>query len=60
MSRLYRQTGIKGGSSHSGRRTLAAKVLATTGKVELVLLAGARRSATRSRASPCSCSWSPA
>jgi|GEM_PF-1402502 len=27
MSRLYRQAGIKGGSSHSGRRTLAAKVL---------------------------------
>lgn len=38
MTRLYRQDGIKGGSSHSGRRTLAAKVLATTGKVELVQL----------------------
>jgi len=38
MSRLYRQAGIRGGSSHSGRRTLAAKVLATTGKVELVQL----------------------
>ena len=25
MSRLYRQAGIKGGSSHSGRRTLAAR-----------------------------------
>ncbi|MNC80566.1 hypothetical protein D3C75_1334080 [compost metagenome] len=34
MSRLYRQAGIKGGSSHSGRRTLAAKVLATTGRIE--------------------------
>lgn len=36
MSRLYRQAGIKGGSSHSGRRTLAAKVLATTGQIEVV------------------------
>lgn len=26
MSRLYRQAGIKGGSSHSGRRTLAVKL----------------------------------
>lgn len=34
MSRIYRQAGIKGGSSHSGRRTLAARVLAKTGKVE--------------------------
>ncbi|MNF23822.1 site-specific tyrosine recombinase XerC [compost metagenome] len=38
VSRLYRQAGIKGGSSHSGRRTLAAKVLANTGRVELVQL----------------------
>lgn len=36
FSRLYRQAGIKGGSSHSGRRTLAAKVLAATGVVETV------------------------
>jgi integrase len=36
FSRLYRQAGIKGGSSHSGRRTLAAKVLAATGDVEVV------------------------
>lgn len=36
FSRLYRQAGIKGGSSHSGRRTLAAKVLAATGDVETV------------------------
>ncbi|GGJ52349.1 hypothetical protein ALP32_200400 [Pseudomonas avellanae] len=33
---LYRQAGIEGGSSHSGRRTLAAKVLAATGDVEMV------------------------
>lgn len=36
MSRLYRQAGVKGGSSHSGRRTLAARVLAATGEVETV------------------------
>ncbi|RMV97410.1 hypothetical protein ALP01_200046 [Pseudomonas caricapapayae] len=36
FSRLYRQAGISGGSSHSGRRTLAAKVLAATGDVEMV------------------------
>lgn len=36
MSRIYRQAGIKGGSSHSGRRTLAARVLAGSGSVELV------------------------
>lgn len=36
MSRLYRQAGIKLGSSHSGRRTLAARVLAATGDVEAV------------------------
>lgn len=36
MSRVYRQAGIKGGSSHSGRRTLAARVLADSGSVELV------------------------
>jgi len=35
ISRLYRQAGIKQGSSHSGRR-LAAKVLAATGDVETV------------------------
>lgn len=36
ISRLYRQAGIKQGSSHSGRRSLAAKVLASTGDVETV------------------------
>ena len=36
ISRLYRQAGIKHGSSHSGRRSLAAKVLAATGDVEAV------------------------
>ncbi|MEE5177134.1 tyrosine-type recombinase/integrase [Pseudomonas alliivorans] len=36
ISRLYRQAGIKFGSSHSGRRSLAAKVLAATGDVETV------------------------
>ncbi|MEE4695626.1 hypothetical protein V2K91_10295 [Pseudomonas alliivorans] len=36
MSRLYRQAGIKQGSSHSGRGSLAAKVLAAKGDVEIV------------------------
>lgn len=36
VSRLYRQAGIKLESSHSGRRTLAARVLAATGDVETV------------------------
>ncbi|WP_456017505.1 tyrosine-type recombinase/integrase [Pseudomonas fluorescens] len=36
ITRLYRQAGIKHGSSHSGRRSLAAKVLAATGDVETV------------------------
>lgn len=36
ISRLYRQAGIKHGSPHSGRRSLAAKVLAATGDVETV------------------------
>lgn len=49
FSRLYRQAGIKGGSSHSGRRTLAAKVLAATGDVEVVqsLLGHAQLSHTK-------------
>lgn len=36
VNRLYRQAGIKLRSSHSGRRTLAARVLAATGDVETV------------------------
>lgn len=36
ISRLCRPAGIKQGSSHSGRRSLAAKVLAATGDVETV------------------------
>ena len=35
-SRLSRQAGTKQGSSHSGRRSLAAKALAATGDVETV------------------------
>lgn len=36
ISWLYRQAGIKQGASHSGRHSLAAKVLAATGDVETV------------------------
>ena len=36
VSKLYQRAGIKGGSSHSGRRTFASKVLATTGDMETV------------------------
>lgn len=36
ISSLYRQAGIKQASSHHGRRSLAAKVLAATGDVETV------------------------
>lgn len=36
ISRLYRKAGIKQGSSHRGRRSLAAKILAATGDVETV------------------------
>lgn len=36
ISRLYRQAGIKQESSRSGRRSLATKVLAATGDVEIV------------------------
>lgn len=37
ISQLYRQAGIKLGSSHNGRRSLAARVLAATGDVETIL-----------------------
>ena len=33
---MYKRAGIKGGSSHSGRRSFASKVLATTGDMETV------------------------
>lgn len=36
ISRLYRQAGIKLDISHSGQRSLAARVLAATGDVEAV------------------------
>lgn len=36
ISWLYRQAGIKQGSSHSDRRSLAAKMLAATGDGETV------------------------
>ena len=36
LTRLYKQAGIKGGSSHSGRRSFAGKVLAATGEMETV------------------------
>lgn len=36
VTKLYQRAGIKGGSSHSGRRTFASKVLATTGDMDTV------------------------
>ena len=39
ISRLYRKAGIKAGSSHSGRRTLANRILQHTGKIEDVQMA---------------------
>ena len=36
VTRLYQRAGIKGGSSHSGRRSFASKVLSTTGDMETV------------------------
>lgn len=39
ISRLYRKAGVKGGSSHSGRRTLANRLLQHTGRIEDVQIA---------------------
>lgn len=36
VTELYRRAGIKGGSSHSGRRTFATRALAQTGDLETV------------------------
>lgn len=36
VTKLYQRAGIKGGSSHSGRRTFASRVLANTGDMETV------------------------
>ena len=49
VAKLYQRAGIKGGSSHSGRRSCADKVLATTGDLETVaLLLGTPASIARS------------
>ncbi|WP_010459633.1 tyrosine-type recombinase/integrase [Acidovorax radicis] len=36
VTKLYKRAGIKGDSSHSGRRTFAGKVLVNTGDMETV------------------------
>lgn len=36
VTKLYKLAGIKGGSSHSGRRSFGTKILAKTGDMELV------------------------
>ena len=36
LTRLYRNAGIRGGSSHSGRRTFAQRVLEKTGDIQVV------------------------
>lgn len=36
VTRLYRRAGLAGGSSHSGRRTFAGKVLASTADIDAV------------------------
>jgi len=38
VTELYRRAGIKGGSSHSGRRTFATRALAKSGDLETVAL----------------------
>ena len=38
VTSLYKRAGIKGGSSHSGRRTFAGKVMAMTGDMDTVAL----------------------
>lgn len=36
VTKLYRNAGLRGGSSHSGRRTFASRVLEKTGDIEVV------------------------
>ncbi|MDT8992713.1 tyrosine-type recombinase/integrase [Curvibacter sp. APW13] len=36
VTKLYRNAGLRGGSSHSGRRTFASRVLEQTGEIEVV------------------------
>lgn len=36
VTKLYRNAGLRGGSSHSGRRTFASRVLEQTGDIEVV------------------------
>ncbi|MBG6078277.1 tyrosine-type recombinase/integrase [Polaromonas sp. CG_9.11] len=36
LTKLYQKAGIKDGSSHSGRRSFAGKVLASTGDMDVV------------------------
>lgn len=38
VTKLYRDAGIKGGSSHSGRRTMASRLLANGADIEKVRL----------------------
>ncbi len=49
ITRLNRPAGIKLGSTNSGRRSLAARVLATTGDVETVLSILGRRHLDQSK-----------
>jgi integrase len=36
MTKIYKLAGVRGGSSHSGRRTFASRVLEKTGDMEMV------------------------